>query len=254
VKHRTVIFLGLAAVGLAAAVPAKADPIRIAQAQFPPYEIMTIVRSTGLDPLSRPVRQGPVYVLRALDGYGTEVRVVVDAYAGRILTVRPVVPVAAPYGAVRPRYFPPRYVDPRYPPEPPLYGPGDEYEPEARYAPGPPDPRGPQVVYGSRNPGEEIRPPRPPARVPTVGNAPNAKAPPTTKSTPSAKTTAPAPKSAAVTPANPLALPPPPAEPAVAAKAPADPPAPAAATPAPETSKAAAPAPASSIPPVQTLE
>lgn len=226
-RHRIVSFLGLIALGLVAAVPAKAEPIRIAQAAFPPYEIMTIVRSTGLDPLSRPVLRGNAYVLRALDGYDREVRVVVDAQGGRILSVQPVVPVSAPYGAVPPRYAGPRYAPGRY------YPPGYEYEPQMGY---------------------EGPPPRPPARVPSAANAPGGKA--GAMATPSAKTS-PAPKSAVVG-ANPLAIPTKPAqptEPAVAAKSASNsgaaaPEAPA--TPAPDAGKSAPPA--SAIPPVQTLE
>jgi hypothetical protein len=47
------------------------------------------VSSTGLEPVGRPVRQGPVYALRAVDPAGEEVRVVVDAYLGRIVKVIP---------------------------------------------------------------------------------------------------------------------------------------------------------------------
>ena len=51
-------------------------------AGMPPHEILTIVRSTGMKPVSRPIRRGPVYVLRALDRAGEEVRVIVDARRG----------------------------------------------------------------------------------------------------------------------------------------------------------------------------
>ena len=44
------------------------------------------------DPVSRPARQGPVYVLRALNPAGQEVRVVVDARMGRIVKVVAVAP------------------------------------------------------------------------------------------------------------------------------------------------------------------
>jgi hypothetical protein len=57
---------------------------------LPPHEIVTIVRSTGLEPIGRPVRQGPAYALRAVDPAGEEVRVVVDAHMGRIVKVIPV--------------------------------------------------------------------------------------------------------------------------------------------------------------------
>jgi len=53
---------------------------------------LAIVRSAGLDPVSRPARQGPVYVLRALNPAGQEVRVVVDASMGRIVKVVAVAP------------------------------------------------------------------------------------------------------------------------------------------------------------------
>jgi hypothetical protein len=58
---------------------------------LPPHEIVTIVRSTGLEPLGRPVRQGPTYALRAVDPAGREVHVLVDARMGRILRVVPAV-------------------------------------------------------------------------------------------------------------------------------------------------------------------
>jgi hypothetical protein len=56
---------------------------------LPPYEIAAIVRSTGLEPLGRPVRQGPAYAVRAVDPAGEEVRVIVDARLGRIVKVIP---------------------------------------------------------------------------------------------------------------------------------------------------------------------
>jgi hypothetical protein len=65
----------------------------------PPYEVVAIVRSTGLEPLTRPWRNGPAYVLRAVDPAGVEVRVVVDARIGRIVQV---VPLGPHYGAMPP--------------------------------------------------------------------------------------------------------------------------------------------------------
>lgn len=56
---------------------------------LPPHEIVTIVRSTGLEPLGRPTRQGAAYAMRAVDPAGEEVRVVVDAHMGRIVKVIP---------------------------------------------------------------------------------------------------------------------------------------------------------------------
>jgi len=246
VKHRIVIYLGLATLGLTAAAPAKADPIRTAQAQLPPYEILTIVRSTGLDPLSRPVRRGSTYVLRAIDGYGEEVRVIVGAQRGEILSVQPVMPASAPYetpGPVYgpgPRYVDPHYADPRYEPGP-RYLPEPNYEPEsdARYQPWQPDPRGPRVIYAPR------------AATAPIDQAPAAKA------TPSAKKPAPAPKSAVVTPAKPPAPPARPTDASAPAKPASESQAASAATKnaTPEAGKTApAAASTSAIPPVQTFE
>ncbi|MBW7949084.1 MAG: hypothetical protein H3C55_07005 [Pseudorhodoplanes sp.] len=92
--------------------PLAAEPQRFAQIYggeaLPPYEVVTIVRSMGLDPLHRPVWRGGQYVFRALDRHGEEVRVVVDGYRGRVLSVTP---TAALGGDVRPQRAP-------YPPVP----------------------------------------------------------------------------------------------------------------------------------------
>jgi hypothetical protein len=100
---------------------------------LPPYEILTIVRSTGLEPLSRPLRQGPAYVLRAVDPSGQEMRVIADARTGRLVKV---VPVA---GA--------RYVGPMTPPP---YG-----QPAARTAP---DGYGANSRIAGVPPGTEVAP------------------------------------------------------------------------------------------------
>ncbi|MGZ5828430.1 MAG: hypothetical protein ACXWJW_07820 [Xanthobacteraceae bacterium] len=54
---------------------------------LPPYEVMTIVRSMGFDPITRPVLRGPIYVVRALDEENMPVRVAVDARSGNVLRV-----------------------------------------------------------------------------------------------------------------------------------------------------------------------
>jgi hypothetical protein len=61
----------------------------VSEAALPPYEIMSIVRSTGLAPLTRPMRRGPFYVLVAVDRVGRQMRVVVDARLGDIVNLRP---------------------------------------------------------------------------------------------------------------------------------------------------------------------
>jgi hypothetical protein len=192
VKRKTAICFAVAALSLGAFSPTPAA----GQAGLPPYEIMTIIRSTGLDPVGRPVRRGSTYLLRAIDGYGQEVTVTVDAHRGRIVSVRPVVPVAAPYGPPGTAYVPPPYdVEPPYVAPPPYY-PGDEFESDATYEPMSPDVDGPRVIYAPR---EFTGVPRPPARIPSA-----AKKAPANKSTSSSKA-APAPKAAA-TPAETVPL------------------------------------------------
>lgn len=144
-----IVFAALAAIAIFA--PASAEPVRIAQSVapgvLPPYEILTIVRSTRLDPLSPPVRRGAHYVLHAARRDGREVRVVVHARFGDILSVTPVVPErrtaaggppTGPFDSVGPRYIAPGARD------------IDEEAPPIVYEVGPP------IVYG----------PRPPADVP----------------------------------------------------------------------------------------
>lgn len=76
-----------------AMAPADAQVVRIPQAApdqvLPAHEVVTIVRSTGLDPLGAPVRYGVTYRLRALDRAGRDLNVVIDARFGDILLVEP---------------------------------------------------------------------------------------------------------------------------------------------------------------------
>jgi hypothetical protein len=104
--------LGFGAAGTAGAQPIYASP-ELSDPVLPPYEIMSIVRSTGLAPLTRPMRRGPYYVLVAVDRVGRQMRVVVDAQLGDIVNLRPALapgsygpelgrPVAMPGGALPP--------------------------------------------------------------------------------------------------------------------------------------------------------
>jgi hypothetical protein len=67
--------------------PAAASPV-LPQAPQPgfvsPYEIMRTVRAAGFNPLSRPLREGTTYVVRATDFRGILMRVVIDARSGAI--------------------------------------------------------------------------------------------------------------------------------------------------------------------------
>jgi hypothetical protein len=94
------------AIGLASHV-ALADPIRLAQAvpagPMPPKEIVLVVRSAGLQATSEPALTGNTYVVRAVDRYGTPLRVVIDARYGYLLSVHPLAaaePTHPPYGAL----------------------------------------------------------------------------------------------------------------------------------------------------------
>jgi hypothetical protein len=73
-----------------------------------PQEILAMVRSSGFDPISRPVRNGRTFTLRALDRYEFELNLVVDARTGRVLSANEVAvpryaagrgPAYAPYDA-----------------------------------------------------------------------------------------------------------------------------------------------------------
>ena len=57
--------------GLAQAVPPPyLGTIYPGDGALRPYEIVAIVSSTGLEPLGRPIRQGPAYAVRAVDAAG----------------------------------------------------------------------------------------------------------------------------------------------------------------------------------------
>jgi hypothetical protein len=127
-------YAAAAALVLALASPASAEPVRLAQAApdvLPAHEILTIIRSTDLRPVGQPVRRGATYVLRAIDPSGEELRVVMDARHGDILSVRPAGAAAPPPGARMGAYGPPGgvYIE-RQPLPPGGYGPPAVYEGE----------------------------------------------------------------------------------------------------------------------------
>lgn len=73
---------------------------------LPPYEVLTIVRSSGFYPVGRPLRVGAVYQIAAIDPYEMNVRLLVDARSGQILAVRD-------------------FAEPGYGPGPAYYRPGE---------------------------------------------------------------------------------------------------------------------------------
>jgi hypothetical protein len=98
-KKQLAICAGLLLLGLGTAGTAVAQAVYpgLPDPALPPYEIMSIVRSTGLTPLTRPMRRGPYYVLVAVDRVGRQMRVVVDAQLGDIVNLRPAL-AAGSYG------------------------------------------------------------------------------------------------------------------------------------------------------------
>ncbi|HEV3371646.1 MAG TPA: hypothetical protein VG145_03800 [Xanthobacteraceae bacterium] len=148
--------LGFGAAGTAAAQTIYGSP-ELSDPVLPAYEIMSIVRSTGLRPLTRPMRRGPYYVLVAVDRVGRQMRVVVDAQLGDIVNLRPAVAVGS-YGpeAGRPVVMP-------------------------SVATPPADVGGATPGYGSRPGGDNAQAPTPPRSIPnarTVNAAPTAAPPP----------------------------------------------------------------------------
>ena len=96
-------------------------------AVLPPHEILTIVRSIGLEPLGRPLRAGETYGLRAVNPAGQVVTVVVHARMGRVLRVTPATRAA---GLIPPNPIP-------YPPPGAMVP--DGYGPNSRIAAYPPE-------------------------------------------------------------------------------------------------------------------
>jgi hypothetical protein len=112
------IYAALAVLALSA--PAAAQDYRqgYGPGGLPPHEILTILRSSGLDPLGQPMRRGPNYMLRAIDDRDREVSVVVSARSGEVLSVTPVQTASrmppprggytfGPYERMPPGYMPP---------------------------------------------------------------------------------------------------------------------------------------------------
>ena len=82
---------------------------------MPAYEVSTIVTSIGMRPLGRPAWRAGRYVVAAIDRYGREVNVVLDARDGQVIAVRP---IAGGFGPQRSGY------DTGYAPPPPPGYPG----------------------------------------------------------------------------------------------------------------------------------
>src|SRR6202158_4722634 len=87
VKLKAVVVAGLVALGSSSALPEPLRPI-FGGNVLAPSEVNGIVRSMGLVPTGRPVREGLTYAVLAADPRGRAVRVIVDARFGDVLSVR----------------------------------------------------------------------------------------------------------------------------------------------------------------------
>ena len=61
-------------------------PVRVYR-PLQPHEVVDIVRSLGLSPVSPPRPRGPVWVIRAIGQDGTLVRVAIDGRSGRVMDI-----------------------------------------------------------------------------------------------------------------------------------------------------------------------
>ena len=159
-KTRLAICLASAAAGLALLpLPASAQAL-------PPHEIAASVWSTGLRPVSSPVRKGPRYVVRAVDRRGGEFKVAADAYTGRVLFVEPLGYRGGP--AVAGRSYPSGYPEEAVPPR-------GSYEPQGGYQrQGLRDPGEPSVIYAPRDgTGTADANPQAPYRAPSAAKPPS---------------------------------------------------------------------------------
>jgi len=149
VKIQAIVVASLVALGSSSAL---AEPLRpIFGGVLPPTEISGIVRSMGLVPTGRPVREGLTYAVLAADPRGRQLRVIIDARFGDVLSVRRVIAAGPPgayppprvYGAVPPRPYGPYgmpWMGPDFRP-PGLIGradPDQTYPPVPRSRPGAP--------------------------------------------------------------------------------------------------------------------
>jgi hypothetical protein len=188
-KHRIAFCAVLAALGVAAtmATPVRAQtiygepppsvepmaqpmPPPMAQPGLPPNEVLMIVRTSGLRPLTQPARQGPNWVLLASDNMGGQLRVVVSAQSGRIVHASPAHDPRFAYAPVRPRGLvpnaPPEHMA-AMPPPPATYSapPADLRTPTA------PPPSPPRTARAAPAP---QTPPATSSRNPSLAGAPDA--------------------------------------------------------------------------------
>ena len=171
-RSSVILVAGFVALGASGAF---AEPLRpVFGGVLPPAEVNAIVRSMGLIPVGRPSREGLAYAVLAADPRGGQLRVIVDARFGDVLSVRRI--LAGPPGAVpEPRAYGvvPR---PYGPYEPPWMGP--DFRPPGSI--GRADPRRPDLPAPRPRPAAPVdkpeeksvgAPPSPRAAVVTIGRS-----------------------------------------------------------------------------------
>jgi hypothetical protein len=142
---------------------------------MPPREIMRMLRQTGFEPMSRPMRRGPNYVVFAIDNRDREVRLLVAAHTGAIVSVTPMQTAArmpprggasmGPYERMPPGYVPPA----GYPRGGSVYEDDDDAPPPGPYGLRPPAPvPGVPPASGSAAPPPRVGSAVPPPRVGSV--------------------------------------------------------------------------------------
>ncbi|MBI4275584.1 MAG: hypothetical protein HY659_12885 [Rhizobiales bacterium] len=205
-KPTATIFTTAAAIWLAGIGTGAAQDVRPPQAAIdglPPYEIITIIRSLGFNPIGRPVRQGPAYVLHAVDRYDREIRVVVDARSGRVQSTVPVIPAGAWRQGPGPgawREGRPYSRDPSFDPRDSYYGrpplPGGTYEDADEERSLPPPGTDPRVIRAPQGVDRQgaLPPPPPPPRAGTPSDPSIARS----VATPPTRTPVPRPRPAAL--------------------------------------------------------
>ena len=179
-KVQAIVVAGLVVLGSSAALTEPLRPI-FGPNVLPPTEISGIVRSMGLVPTSRPVREGLTYAVLAADPRGRQVRIIIDARFGDVLSVRPVIVAGPPgaypapprvYGAVPPRPYAPYempWMGPDFRP-PGMIGRADPHEPY------PPVPRSRPGIPQGDKPEKAAAPAQPNVAVVTVGPSAAARA------------------------------------------------------------------------------
>jgi hypothetical protein len=163
---RSMLFTALAVLALSTPAAAQSyPPGGRPPAAMPPYEVLSMLRSTGFEPIGQPIRRGPNYVLRAIDENDREVNLIINARSGDILSATPIqtasrVPPGVsmgPYERMAPGYVPP--VGSRsY--GPPVADDDDDAPPPRGYGYGAPRPPG--AVPGPLPRSSNAAPPLPP--------------------------------------------------------------------------------------------